>query len=82
MIARRWQRGLGAFGTLVILVIAAVAGYYVYKEVFMQPEGPPSCKAALNRCIANCRKTTSEAPANQACQESCQRDSDACERKR
>jgi len=76
------QRGLGAFGALVVLVLAIVAGYYVYKEVFMQPSEPPSCKAALNQCIATCRRTTSEAPATQACQESCERDADACERKR
>ena len=76
------QQGLGAFGALVILVLAGVAGYYVYKEVFMQPDQPPSCKAALNQCIAKCRQSTSEAPATQACQESCERDADACERKR
>ena len=77
------QRGLGAFGTLVILAIAGAAGYYIYKSVF-EPESvsAPSCKSQLNSCIANCRKTTTEAPATQACQEACQRDASACESKR
>jgi len=76
----RLQRGLGTFGTLVILAIAGAAGYYIYKSVF-EPESvsAPSCKSQLNSCLANCRKTTTEAPQAQACQESCQRDAAACE---
>ena len=74
------QRGLGAFGTLVILAVAGAAGYYIYKSVF-EPESvsAPSCKSQLNSCITNCRKTSTEAPQVQACQESCQRDAAACE---
>jgi hypothetical protein len=79
---RRLERGLGAFGTLVIVVVAVVAGYYVYKNVFMAPDEPPSCKAALNSCIANCRKTTSESADAQACQARCSSDAQACEQRR
>ena len=79
---RRPQRGLGTFGTLVVLAILIAGGYYLYQNVLMAPDAPPSCKAALNSCIANCRKTNTEAPEVQACQTKCQQESDACEQKR
>ena len=80
---KKLQRGLGAFGTLVILGLAGAAGYYIYKSV-MEPDSvsAPSCKSQLNSCIAICRKTTTEAPAAQECQETCQRNASACESKR
>ncbi|HET7669664.1 MAG TPA: hypothetical protein VFK84_04630 [Burkholderiales bacterium] len=73
---RKRQLG-GAFGTLIIIVLLAVGGYYAYTE-FMAPEAPPSCKAQLNSCVAKCRKSASEAPAMQACQDACQREAAAC----
>jgi hypothetical protein len=80
---QKLQRGLGAFGTLVILALAGAAGYYIYKSV-MEPDSvsAPSCKSQLNSCIAICRKTTTEAPAAQECQDTCQRNASACEAKR
>jgi hypothetical protein len=75
------QRGLGIFGTLVVLAILVAAGYYLYKNGLLAPD-EPSCKATLNSCIANCRKTNTEAPEVQACQERCARTADECERKR
>ncbi len=78
----RVQRGLGTFGSLVVLAILFGGGYYLYKNWLMAPDEPPSCKAALNSCIANCRKTNTEAPEVQACQTKCQQESDACEQKR
>jgi uncharacterized membrane protein YebE (DUF533 family) len=79
LVPRRRHRG-GAFGTLVLLAAIGAIGYYAYKYYF-EAEEAPSCRAQLNRCITACRKTTSEAPEAQACQESCQRDADACDRK-
>jgi hypothetical protein len=63
-----------------VLIALAVIGYYVYQQFLgSESEAPPSCKAALNACIANCRKTTSEAADNQACQQRCADQARACE---
>ena len=70
------QRG-GAFGTLVILIALAVGGYYAY-TMFVAPSEPPSCQAQLQSCLAKCRRTTTEAPQAQACQDACQREAAAC----
>jgi hypothetical protein len=77
---RALQRGLGTFGTLVVLALAGAAGWWVYKNVFeADTVSAPSCKSQLNSCLANCRKTTTEAPQAQACQDSCQRNLASCE---
>ena len=80
---QRRQGGLGTFGSLVVIAILIAAGYYAYKHMdrWMPSDEPPSCKAALNSCIANCRKTNTEAPEVQACQERCARTAEECERK-
>jgi hypothetical protein len=77
---RSSQRGLGSFGLLVVLAIAAAAGYYAYKGI-TGADAPPSCREAFNHCMKTCRRTATEAPAAQACQESCSRDQAACERR-
>jgi hypothetical protein len=76
---QRRQRGLGAVGVF-FLVLVVLGGYYAYK-MLTTPDAPPSCKATLSACVASCRRTSTEAPAAQSCQEACQRDADACERK-
>ncbi len=76
---RASQRGLSAFGLLVVLVIAVAAGYYAYKTVSGEDEAP-GCKGAFTACMQKCRRTTTEAPAAQACQEACRGDQAACER--
>jgi len=78
---KRSQRGLSSFGVLIVLAIAVAVGYYAYKGITGGDEAP-SCRSAFTACMQKCRGTTTEAPAAQACQESCQRDSDACERGR
>ena len=72
----RTQRGLGAFGTLILLVIVAVAAYFVYQEVF--PEGSRSCKEAHQHCMQQCRRTATDQAAATGCQNECQRALDAC----
>ena len=60
--------------SFIVLVVAAVLGYYVYKTF----TGPENCAEAFNHCMKTCRRTTTEAPAAQACQQACQRDQTAC----
>ncbi len=72
------QRGLSSFGTLIILVLAAVAGYFVYQEVFTGGSQGPSCKQAHQNCMKECRRTTTDHAAALACQNECQRALDAC----
>ena len=74
---RKTQRGLGWFGSLIVLALAAAGGYYVYKAV-METDAAPSCAAAQNACLQKCRRSTTEAPAAQSCQEACQREAEAC----
>jgi hypothetical protein len=76
---RSGQRGLGAFGMLVVLALAVAAGYYAYKSL-SGGDDAPTCKSAFTSCMQKCRRTTTEAPAAQACQEACRRDQAACER--
>jgi hypothetical protein len=76
----RSQRGLSAVGAVLLIAVAGVAGYYVYKGV-TSSDGAPSCASAQNACIKSCRRTSSEASALQACQETCQREADACNRR-
>jgi len=73
------QRGLSAFGMLVVLTLAVAASYYAYKSL-SGGDDAPSCRSAFTSCMQKCRRTTTEAPAAQACQEGCQRDQAACER--
>ena len=76
----RLQRGLGLFGALVIIVIAVVALYYVYKGITGEDD-VPTCRSAFTSCQQNCRRTRTEAPALQSCQDFCQREADECERR-
>ena len=72
---RRLQSGLGAFGAVLLIALAGVAGYYVYKGV---TEEASTCGSALSASMKMCRRTSTEAPAAQACQEACRREADAC----
>ena len=74
---RKQQHG-GALGTLIILALLVGGIYYAYTQFVATPAEPPSCKAKLNACSMNCRRTATEAPAMQACQEACQREAAAC----
>jgi hypothetical protein len=74
---RHSQQGLSLFGMLVILAIAAAAGYYLYKAISEVDEGP-GCKDAFTSCMRHCRRTTTDDASAQKCQQACQRDFDAC----
>jgi len=73
------QRGLSLIGNLVVLAILAAAGYYVYKTI-METDTGPGCKDALTSCMKYCRRSTIDSTGAQACQDTCQRDADACAR--
>ena len=73
------QRGLSLIGNLVMLAILAGAGYYLYKTI-METDTGPGCKDALTSCMKHCRRSTTDATSAQACQDTCQRDADACAR--
>jgi len=75
---RGLQSGLGLLGFLVVVAIAAAIAYYAYKGIWQTDEQQLRCPAALNACTKNCRRTTTEAPEAQRCQEACQREADAC----
>lgn len=76
---RASQHGLSAFGMLVVLALAVAASYYAYKSL-SGGDDAPTCRSAFTACMQKCRRTTTEAPAAQACQEGCGRDQAACER--
>jgi hypothetical protein len=61
----------------IILLAAAAIGYYAYKAL-TGPAEPESCNEAFNHCMKTCRRTATEAPAVQACQEACKADQAAC----
>jgi uncharacterized membrane protein YebE (DUF533 family) len=72
---RRFQLG-GTLTTIVILAAIGVLGYYAWKA--LMDDTPPTCSEEQNACLARCRKTATEAPAMQACQEECRRSFAAC----
>jgi hypothetical protein len=76
-VQRRRQRG-DAFGSLVVIVVLVVAGYFVYKYFISMDQPPLTCKAQLNRCSASCNQTATEAPQMQACQDTCKQDAASC----
>ena len=74
------QSGLGFFGMLIVLAIAVAVGYYAYKGM-SGGDDAPSCQRSHTACLQKCRRTATEAPAAQACQQDCRREADACEQK-
>lgn len=73
------QQGLGLFGVLVIVAIAAAAFYYAFMGVRGENDAMPGCRTVLSDCLAKCRRTTTEAAEAQRCQQGCMREADACE---
>jgi hypothetical protein len=71
------QRGLGAFGALVVIVLAAVAAYYVYLGVTGQDE-KPTCASELRSCMKNCNRSATDNDSMQACERKCESDASLC----
>jgi hypothetical protein len=74
---RRRQRG-DAVGSVVVVLALAVMGYFAYKYFASAEQPPPNCKMQFNSCSVDCRRTATEAPQMQACQEECQRKATSC----
>ena len=75
---RSVQRGLGAFGALVVLALAALAGYYLYTGLGGDDENP-TCSTRFESCMQSCRRSRSDNSDMQACQKKCESDQAFCE---
>jgi hypothetical protein len=64
--------------TLIVILIAAFAGYYIYQETFVAGGDAPSCKQVYEACSTKCRKTETESASYTACLQKCQGALDAC----
>lgn len=71
------QRGLSAFGALVVLALAAVAAYYVYMNATGEGAAP-TCASEYESCMKGCSRNATENLAIQACQKKCEDDADFC----
>ncbi|MDH4174284.1 MAG: hypothetical protein OEW90_03890 [Betaproteobacteria bacterium] len=74
---RKTQKGLGWFGSLIVLALAVGAGYYLYQEMVVG-DAAPSCAAEQNECLQKCRRASTDNASMQACQEGCRREADVC----
>ena len=57
---------------LIVVLIAAIAGYFIYQEVFVGSGDGPSCKQVYESCSRTCRKTETETTTYNACLKKCQ----------
>ena len=58
--------------TLIVVVIAAIAGYFIYQEMFVGGGDAPSCKQVFESCSRKCRTTETETTTYTACLKKCQ----------
>ena len=75
---RSKQLGLGAFGMLVVLALAAVAGYYLYTSLSGGGDNA-SCRTQFESCMQACRRSQTDNSDMQACQKKCEDDQAFCE---
>jgi len=71
------QRGLGAFGALVVLALAALAGYYLYTGLSGDDEDA-TCGTQFESCMQSCRRSQTDNADMQACQSKCGNDAALC----
>lgn len=58
--------------TLIVVVIAAIAGYFIYQEMFVGGGDASSCKQVFESCSRKCRTTETETTTYNACLKKCQ----------
>jgi hypothetical protein len=56
---------------LIVVLIAVIAGYFIYQEVFVGGDDGPSCKQVFESCSTKCRKTETEPTTYTACLKKC-----------
>ena len=71
------QRGLGALGTLIVLALAAAAGYYLYIN-FNGGDEKPTCSEQFESCMQICNRTQTENTDMQGCRKKCEEDQSTC----
>jgi hypothetical protein len=64
--------------TLIFIVIAAVAGYYIYQATVVGGGDAPSCQQTYESCRTKCRKTETENETYTACLKKCQGGLEEC----
>lgn len=64
--------------TLIVVVIAAIAGYFLYQEMFVGGGDAPSCKQVYDSCSRKCRESETETTTYTACLKKCQSALDEC----
>ncbi len=64
--------------TLIVVIIAAIAGYFIYQEMFLGGGDAPSCKQVFESCSKKCRRAETETTAYNACLKTCQGALDEC----
>lgn len=75
---RTRQRGLGWFGSLVVLALTAGAGYYLF-QLFVVGEEAPNCAALFQDCLTGCRRSATDNESMQSCLKTCENDAQTCE---
>ena len=58
--------------TLIVVVVAVIAGYFIYQGMFVGGDDAPSCKQVYDSCSMKCRETETEATTYTACLSKCQ----------
>ncbi len=67
-----------AVRTLIIVIIVAVAGYYLYQAVFDGGGEEPSCKQIYASCSTKCRQGETEMDPYNACLKKCEAALEIC----
>ncbi len=75
---RSSQRGMGWFGSLVVLALTAGAGYYLY-QAFAVGDETPGCAALNQDCLKGCRRSATDNESMQACLKICESQAQTCE---
>jgi len=70
------QRGLGWFGSLVVLAIVVGAGYLLYKELVLG--GDENCRTEEAHCLQTCRRNATDNAAMQSCLARCRSEAASC----